>query len=238
MFKSNVLIVMFTAAACSQTACAEVIVFDNSSGTFRWIANGSTGTPGSLFDPTLPAEAQLAQSTSFSPRQLGYIAAIGGGSFTVSGDGITTASNIRLARAAAQVVVSGPQPGQMTSFTVAAAFQPGDLVGSGANFNNVTVATGYFNPGLGRNNFLGQHAFVGFRVFLADDTLHFGFIELDYQLGFTANGSSIMMYQPVRWGYELLPNTPVTIIPGPGSAALLVGALPFVGRRRGRTALR
>jgi hypothetical protein len=79
---------------------------------------------------------------------------------------------------------------------------------------------------------LSQSPFLGFRVDLADGP-RYGFAEFDWRIGMFADGGSVPMYQPIRWGYETLPNTPITLVPGVPVAAVMAGvAVPLVLRRR------
>lgn len=222
--------------ACA-SATAAPVVHDNSSATFVWTGNGSIGIPGGLFDPTLPPNQQ--QSEAFGPRQLATVVNLGGGgSGVVFADGITTASSIRLARNLTTTIVNGPDVGQQTLFRHATVFSVGAQVGPASNFEaiNTFVPTGYFNVRLGQDNFLGQRAFVGFRVILNDGLFHYGWIELDYRESPVAIGppplSTRFMYQPISWAYETEPNTPITVVPGPMGAGVCVAAAVFALRRR------
>lgn len=223
---------MIALLCVSSAAMGTVVTFDNSDSTFIWTGNGRRGIAGSLFDPTLAPSAQ--QSATFTARQLASVVQLGGGSTFVGGDGIGASSAIRLARNETPVIVSGPALGQQTEFRPATTFAPGQQVSQNANFES-SIDTAYFNISLGRHNFLGDHAFIGFRVLLDDGLPHFGWIELEFRESPVAVGppplSTRFMYQPVRWAYESEPNTPITVVPGPGAAAFaIVGIL--AGRRR------
>jgi len=51
----------------------------------------------------------------------------------------------------------------------------------------------------------------------------------------TGGGFNAMLFQPVRWLNETAPNTPITVVPGPGAAgAVLLGALGLAARRTRR----
>jgi len=118
----------------------------------------------------------------------------------------------------------------------AAAFTVGQTVGADHSYSSRLVDVGYFAAALGRGNLLGDSAFVGFRVTLDDGLPHYGWIEINYRLGPVRfdQPSTIFMYQPVRWAYETLPNTPITV-PSPGALGLLgLAAMAAARRHRGQ----
>lgn len=208
---------------------AAVIVHDNTAATFVWTANGGAGLANSLFDPTLSPDDQ--QSDSFTPRQLQHNVSLGGSSTFIGRESIGGGANITIARETVPVVVEPPSGGVARSFRPATVFVSLSEVTANANFES-NVDVGYYNVGLGRNNFLGQHPFIGFRVRLDDGLFHFGWIELDYRVGQTAGGVTLTFYQPVRWAYETLPNTPITVPAAP--AAVLLAAAGSATLRRSR----
>ena len=222
---------IFVILFATNIGSAAVIVYDNTDASFIWRANGFAGQPGSLFDPSLSPAAQ--QSDFFTPRQLQSFVFLGGPSTFVGSDGIGGGSAITLARQVTPVVIAPPSGGQPTSFRPATVFTAGLQVSAAANFESY-ADTGYANASLGRSNFLGQHPFIGFRTRLDDGLFHFGWIELDYRLGQTIDGVTITFYQPVRWAFETLPNTPITVPAAPAAALLAAaGATALRRSRRG-----
>ncbi len=216
------------------SAFGAVVMFDNSNATFVWVANGDLPNPGAAFDPTLPPQGQ---SMFNAARSLSHGAGRGGSSSSVIADAfVSFGDSLRIARTTVPRVVNGPNAGQQTTFDrVAQIFQGGEVVGSAGLFDQAGVHVGAFNIGLGSIPFLGQHPFVGFRVILGDNQFHYGWIEFDRRSGPTAEvgGGSVLMYQPVRWAYETLPNTPITVVPSPGALGMLaLGGMMAARRRR------
>lgn len=209
---------------------AEVVVFDNSNATFVWVANGDFTVPNAALDPTWGPEEQVFPA--LNPRAIYFNAFLGGGSNTVRADGLLAGPNTRIARSATPTIVFGPLPNQESTFFQATEFQVGDTIGVNQNYQP-GADTGYFAPALGRHNFLGENGIVGFRTILDDGLPRFGWIELVYRFGPSHNGSTtVLMYQPVRWAYETLPNTPITVIPSPGALGVIALAGLVAGRRR------
>lgn len=204
---------------CVGALRGEVVLFDNSAGTFVWIANAGTG-PGGAFDPTL---APGQQGNFAESRRLRYSASLGGSGTIVSADFIAMGSAIRIAGNPVPTRVFGPNPGQEREFLHAATFQIGEQVGPNAPYPApVNINVGYFNVNLGRHGFLGQHPFVGFWVILGDGLPRYGWIEFDYRESLIhPDGDRGLMYQPIRWAYETEPNTPITVVPSPGAVSLL-----------------
>ncbi len=211
---------------------AEVVIFDNSAAAYVWVANGSAA--GTSFDPTLSPQAQASFSTA---RRLRYSAFGGGPSGSdVAADFILAGASIRVARATSSTVISGPEPGQETTFFPAVNFALGQSVGAGQNYSNSVVDVGYFAASIGREALLGDRPTVGFRVMLDDGLPHYGWIELQRRVGPGQFGpgepTPILMYQPVRWAYETLPNTPITVVPSPGAMGVIALAGLVAARRR------
>ena len=219
---------------CVGAVSAEVVLFDNTAGTFFWVANADTG-PGGAFDPTLAPSQQASFAES---RRLRYGASLGGSGTIVSADLIAMGSAIRIAGNPVPTRVFGPNPGQERDFLHAATFLPGEQVGPNTMYPDPVppmppnIIVGYFNVNLGRHGFLGQHPFVGFRVTLDDGLPRYGWIEFDYRESLIhPDGDLGLMYQPVRWAYETEPNTPITV-PSPGALSLLALAGLRAARRR------
>lgn len=217
---------------CGSDAQGDPVIFDNSDLTFRWFAN-ATAMEGGSFDPTLAPTSQPTAANT--PRSLGYGAGLGGGSLTIVGESISRrGTSIQLVRNTTATVVVSPL-GIQNIFFPLTAFQPGTTVGPGANFAN-NGEIGYFAASLGHIPLLGNQVLIGFRATLADGLPHYGYIELHYLSGFFGEfggGAPLTMYQPIRWAYESLPNTPILVVPGPGvGAALALGLAAATGRRR------
>ncbi len=227
MKKFAVIILVIMKARIAQ---GEVVMFDNTSSQFLWVADGDVTTPGSRFDPVISSESQ--QHVLTTGRQLNYSAFLGAGSNDVLSDSILCGASIRIARGAATVVISGPQQGQETTFQPAMTFADGAMVGAGLDYQQF-VSVGVFNPSFGRRDFLGQRAVVGFRAILSDGLPHFGWIEFNRRDGPLASGFTVNMYQPIRWAYETEPNTPITV-PASTAAVLLAGAGAAAAGRRQR----
>jgi hypothetical protein len=203
---------------------ASVIGFDNSAGQFQWRPSGFPPASGNLFDPTLAPGQQAAAVAS---RSLIYTYGQIFGSDMAAPESIIGGANASIARDMTPVVVHNPG-GQEFDFFPATAFAPGQDVGGGANWQMMADAAwnSFF---AGRNRLLGQESIVGIRLGLADGT-HYGFVDLNWQQA-PPDFGSMMMYQPVAWGYESTPNTPITVPTPAGAAVAVCGAL-FAKRRR------
>ncbi len=219
-------------AMAASGAQAAVQLFDNTATQFVWIPNGGDFAAGGQFDPTLgPGQ----QDQFVMSRSLHHTAAIAGGSNGVTAESIIAlGTQIRIAHSTVPRTVNGPNQGQETVFDrVAQVFSPGDSVGANRLFDNAGVHVGAFNISLNQIPFLGQHPFLGFRVILADGLPHYGWIEFDRRRVFAANGGEPFCYQPVRWAYETLPNTPIMVVPSPGALGMLaLGGMMAARRRR------
>ena len=221
-------IIAFAAVPQARSA---VVVYDNTSlttPTFVWVASNLLST-GSSFDPTRSPEDQAGVTTPPAMGYSGHSTLGAPGSLAINGFNCSTGLNV--IRDATGIPIDTPR-GPATLFP-ATVFRVGDTIGPGANYrqNADAAFTGDF---LGGNVFrlLGQSPVVGFRATLADG-IHYGWIEFNWTTGPRSDGSVILMYQPLRWGYETLPNVPITIaIPTPAGIAPLVAFGLFASRRR------
>jgi len=217
-------------ASESRLVSADVIVFDNQDGAFALRARGDSVEPRSVLDPTLPAAAQTSQG--LFERGFYHFAASGGGSDSPQGDGFFCGANMRLARSTTPIEVRNGV-GAVTTFFPTQVFAAGESVGNGPDYQETVITALFHIAGDAFHApFLGQSAYMGFRLNLADGP-HFGWVELDFRTGiFSSGGGTIPMYQPIRWAYESQPNVPIAV-PGPSvGGCLAVGALAVGLRRR------
>jgi hypothetical protein len=208
---------------CVTPAPASVIAFDNSGAVFQWRPSGFAGVPGNGLDPSLAADHQASAVVS---RSLGYSYGFIAGSDMAVPESIFGGLDISIARNTIPVIVHNGF--EEFDFFPATTFAAGQPVGSAANWQSSANAAwnSFF---AGRNRLLGQEAFVGFRINLADGS-HYGFIDLNWQQA-PPDFGSMMMYQPLAWAYESVPNTPITV-PAPAFAAAIVCGAWLMGRRR------
>lgn len=205
-------------------AAASVISFNNSAGVFQWRPVGFAGQMGNLFDPTL---APSQQSAAVAAHSLSYNYGFIFGSDQAVAESIFGGPNASVAKEATPVVVHNPM-GQEFDFFPATIFGAGQPVGNAANWQS--AADGAWNSFFaGRNRLLGQTAFIGIRLGLADG-VHYGFAQLNWQQA-PPDFGSMMMYQPTAWAFENTPNTPITV-PAPGAAVAAICGACFLARRR------
>lgn len=210
------------------TTCAATVMFDNTNGQFAWLPTFGSSPP-NYFSVLLPPSQQAAADGAYS---LIYGVIDGGGSNTpvpITFD--IPLQFMRVARAPTSVSIANPT-GQVFQTVPAAAFNPGELVGAPANFQGSAAAAWralFANPPI--IPLLGQHTFVGLRLNMSDG-LHYAFVEFDYQNTLLPLGGRFPIYQPVRWGYETTPETPIMVVPGAGGAGLMVLSGLVAGIRR------
>ncbi len=213
----------FTLAALFlfHTPChAQVVTFDNSAGTFVWIptlidqSSGATIIQEKLLDISLsPADNQAGLADPF--RALSYWFAN------------PTVSNQIIVSRATRFFPDGRAGidfGEFFNYGSDAGhyvrnYLPGESV-------IPDMATGAFptNAGLANHSTTGQEAYLGQRIiigvrFQADQVgkLHnYGYVILEWrenlQFPNTSGGTTTVdMYQPVEWAYEITPNVPITI---------------------------
>jgi len=135
------------------------------------------------------------------------------------------------------ITIPGGSPSRDRTYRPAEVFASGAVVGPAGDFNNRFVPSDAFGAGVpnlpnGRINFLGQSPTVGFRVLL-NGPPYYGYIELDYRTLQLAGGNGeVPGYLPIRWAYESLPNTPITVPTPP--AWVFLGAAGDALLRRSR----
>lgn len=242
---------MLAAAACLPSARAAVVVFSNpevfdparDAGLTAYLDPGAPPQFFSRWDPTLPVTQQAAADplrsftrTAGSPPLQGLTA-----------EGLASGASLQFVCETAPLSVFDFSLGRNVEFPpLPVSFGPGAAggmtVGPGQNFqSNATVAiVAHFGQTSNQAPaWLGPpqdppttapSATMGFRIELADGT-HYGFITWMRVVHFPA--LSRFAYQPLRWGYETEPNTPITV-PGPtGSMLALATAIACTRRRRG-----
>ncbi|MGQ0626757.1 MAG: hypothetical protein ACT4PL_01495 [Phycisphaerales bacterium] len=210
-------------------SAASVIEHSNAERTFVWRANpGFAGGVGDLLEPLLSANQQ---SEAVFSRSLFYVAGVGGGSESPQGDAVQGSATMRVVQSPIPLLITN-RFGVVTTFQPLQAIPAGSLLGASANYRNFgTAAIYYLGGNMVHAPLLGQSAFIGFNMTLADGP-HYGFVELMFTTGPVGNsGEIIPMYQPLRWAYESQPNVPI-VVPGPGPALAFVLFAPLAVRRR------
>jgi hypothetical protein len=174
---------------------ADVVVFDISDGQFVWLP-WTSDADGNLFDATLGPTAQADADPSISYTYYGPQG--GGGSGWVQSMEIVAADGAAIASETDPVIVHW-YGGDAYLYLATRFYTP---IGPDANWSpRADVA--WYSTKLGMHRLLGEMFTAGIRLNLADGP-HYGFIRFAWT-------SSHLMYQPVEWGYETDPNTPLMI---------------------------
>ena len=202
------------------SAAAQVVSFDNAAGTFVWIPyfeNRDNGTPiiaERRLDLTLsPADNQAGLADTF--RSLSY------GSFPpVTPGGIIADRFMRFFPSG----TAGIRTGEFYNYGTDAGFyaklyQPGEQVLPTDALDLFSTNVGAApHSETGATQLLGERITIGVR-FQSDTTqanFHYGYVVLEWRDNLVfpniAGGTSTLsMYQPVAWAYELTPNVAITV---------------------------
>ncbi len=185
------------AACLAPTAAADVIVFDNSAGEFQW-EPWTYEHEGNLFDPVLgPGE----QSAGVPARSYVYWAPFPITSLMTVAHYIECRSDAAIARETEGVIVGSHDKIELF---LATTFDTRSAIGPAANWQ-ARADTGWLTISAGMNQLLGETPVIGIRLNFEDGP-HYGFVRLAWR-------PSAISYQPISWGYETEPNTPLTVCP-------------------------
>ncbi len=87
-------------------------------------------------------------------------------------------------------------------------FQPGDMIGPDANWQNLSTSTQYSGDTSGYDRLLDDHGYIGVRLEIAGVYLY-GWVELEW--GTIHDPHYASMYFPQRWAFENEPNMPIYV---------------------------
>lgn len=242
-------------AGCS-TCVGEVLSFSND-GTYRWPPGGNGGYlfVGHAFDPTRIAADQSSVTTM--PSMLTFAPYMAGGSYSVIFGNFTPRNGLAIAREPVNRLVNtrGGEFPQFTELPVARAYSLGQQVGAGSTFESTGNVyhswTAFVNtiqgPG-GTHSLIGDDVYVGFRV-PGPDGVHYGYVRFVYEQVQLPPGTypdlepfgvpmNPLTFVPRGWAFETLPNTPISVVPGVGPAAVLGAGMLFAALRRRRCSSR
>lgn len=205
-------VVALTLHGLALPVAAEVVFYDNTDRIFEWLPQTSSGAPFNYFDPTQPGDQTPfgLTHTYLFPETSTMVA--------VNSIGADPEPPQRVAIAVDDsFTVHGSEGGEET-VTPATTFLPGESVGPAADWASradhywITYADG-------KMPLLGDPPIIGFRT-ETDGQYQYGWIELGLRT-FEAPYFGLQ-YQPIRWAYETELNTPITVIPEPGSLISLL----------------
>jgi hypothetical protein len=191
------------AAIATLPAAADVVTFDNSDGQFTWMWYPNYGN---LLDPTL---GPLEQDSADPARSYMYWVQGPAGSLQIVSHYIACGDNAAIARDTEPVYIYNEryEPYSIWLNLATRFYTP---IGSAANWQPEADAA-WFAFFAGLNPMLGQTCTVGIRLNLSDG-VHYGFINLAWRpFSPSPPPGSTAMYQPVAWGYETEPDTPIMI---------------------------
>lgn len=219
-FCSSIALPALVLIATSQQSAADLVIHDNSSLVYRWAMHVPSFTVGNYLD-VLQGPAQSGVSTPTSVRWEEFPLQT---SSSITSMDLVTNADARIAQGTELFQVQINQ--NVQEYLGAKPFAPGELIGPGEDWQQFTSMGAHgFGP---KWYFLGEGATIGVKLTLAGQT-HFGFITL---AKVTDLAQQNYEYQPIAWGYDSTPNTPVSI-PTPGSAVLTLaaGAIGLIRRR-------
>lgn len=191
---------------------AEVIVHDNSDGTFEWDfryynSGGGEWVEGNALDITQPP----TQSGEYSPNGLYYFwyEAFTSCDLVTRSIGRLDDGVVRVASSGVEEVV---QSCGQYFVTPIAEFESEEAVGPDATYVESEPAS-VFSWNASAIPFLGDHAYIGVRLEI-DGAFHYGWIEVEWQ----PTPAYSARYLPQSWAWETESDTPITIpvpeIPG------------------------
>lgn len=208
------------ASVLASSAGANLITFDNSSLTYRWQMHVISFTQGNYLD-VLQGPAQSGQSTPTSVRWEEFPLQT---SSSITSMDLATNTGARLAQGTQVFQCQINQ--NLQEYTAVKAFTGGSTIGAGEDWQQFTAMGAHgFGP---KWFFLDDGGTLGVKLDVGGQT-HFGFITIAKVPDAAMQNYE---YQPIAWGYETQPNTPVTV-PTPGSVVLIgaAGVLALVRRR-------
>jgi hypothetical protein len=210
------------AMATATIARSDIVVFDNSDGTFFWEQGYVGYSTGTFLDITQPA----TQSGERLPNTFGSWFSVGEGTphwniASIRGDGPARV----VAEDEPTVLID--ETGTAQDFYFVRELGIGDIVAPDMNFATrppTFVGNSYTNPDTYVPIDLPAYIGVSFEI---DSATHYGWILVEW-----ANNDYDHPVRPLAWAYETDANTPIRI-PGPGGLTLL-GLAAVLGPRRRR----
>jgi hypothetical protein len=193
-----------TATVLALTLCAsgrgEPIIWDNSDATFVW---GSFEGP----LPGLNIDESPAENAAGSSWQLFYVR-----EWTNPTDpdweGISPPFWGVIVETR-DFVIPGDPPTVVQRTKSLKSLWPGNVVGPAQTFTSTGIVyTRLYSPTMGSLGDVGERPIMGVRFTIGPNT-HYGFVVLQLR---DETNASLATYQPIAWGYESTPDTPITVV--------------------------
>jgi hypothetical protein len=217
-----------TLLAMTPAVSAVVVVHENFDQSFQWVRGVDLDgdyfgeLPGTFLDITKPAAEQTPDERR--PGTIGkwYLPNIS--SSYAAKTGLFGESGVEIAKTTDPTLIMWQD--QMYSVRMARDYAQGELVGGADNWN---ADAHYYWHRAFQEDFvtgtpgIGDPAYIGVRVKLADNQWHYGWIYLsEYQW-------------PLAWAFETEPNVPIQIpVPAPAASMLMLVATATTARRSNR----
>lgn len=201
---------------------ADVVLYDNSNGSFDWQAfwDGDT-LPPTYFDPTLPP----TQTGEPTPAGLVYYVLGIDCSLCIGVDSITASGGETRIAIGESYTVVGPDGTYEQIVTPPKKFRNGQSIGPAENWNSSAHVAWEALMGIGQHGLLGDGGYIGFRTGIAGQ-YRYGWIELQWLPELPIRDQ----YKPIRWASETQLNTPIILsIPEPASMVVLLACAAFAG---------